>query len=69
MYLVVLKEEGDFGSPSELLDINILGNNERGARLRFQSILVMVIMLRGEDNLLSNKISRVEANTQMINQI
>ena len=69
MYLVVLKEEGDFGSPWDLLGINILGNNERGTRLRFQSILVMVIMLSGEDNLLSNQISRVEANTQMINQI
>jgi len=48
------------------LSINVLINNEGGIELGFPNILIKVITLRGYDNLMSNQIRRVEANTQMI---
>ena len=69
MYLIILQEESDFGSSWEVLGININGNNKRGIGLGFPNILSKVIILRGDDNLLSNQKGRVEANTQIIDQI
>lgn len=69
MYLIILQEEGDFGSSWKLLGINVLANNKGGIGLRFPNILSNIIMLRGDDNLVRNQKSRVEANTQILDQI
>ena len=69
MNLIIFEEKSDIGSPLWFLGIDVLGNNERGTWLRFPDILIMIIMLKGDNNLVSNQICKVETNSQIICQI
>lgn len=65
MYLIVLEEEGNFGSPSELFATDVPGNGEGAAGLRFPDVLLIVVVLGSDDDLVGDQVSGVETNTEL----
>lgn len=67
LYLVLLEEEGDLSAPAKLLSVNIPSHGEWTAGLGFPDILLIVVVLRGYNDLLRNEVSRVETYTELTN--
>jgi hypothetical protein len=67
IYLIILEVKGHLCTPAKLLPRGITCDSEGATGLRLPYILLIIVVLGGHDNPLSNKVCRVETDTKLTN--
>jgi len=63
--LLILHVEDDLGTAAELLTVNILGDLEGATGAGLPDVLLVVVVLGDDGDLVSNKVGRVETDTEL----
>lgn len=67
LYLIILEVEGHLGTPAKLLPRGITCDSEGATSLRLPHVLLIIVVLGGHNDPLSNKVGRVETDTKLAN--
>ena len=67
--LVLLQVARDLGAAPEGLSLGVLAHRERAASRRLPNVLLIVVVLRGDDDLVGDEVRRVEADAELANHV
>ncbi|MNE61448.1 hypothetical protein D3C80_1566630 [compost metagenome] len=66
--MVVLQVQSDLGTSAQSFAFSVFSDGECTTCAGFPDILLIIIVLGGNDNLVGNQVCRVETNTELTNQ-
>ena len=69
LYLIILEVEGHLGTPAKGLPRGITCDGEGATSLGLPHVLLIIVVLGGHNNSLSNKVGRVKTNTKLTNKV
>jgi len=67
LYLIILEVEGHLCTPAKLLPRGITCDGEGATSLRLPHVLLIIVVLGGHNYPLSDKVGRVETDTELAN--
>ena len=67
LYLIILEVEGHLCTPAKLLPRGITCDSEGATSLRLPNVLLIIVVLGGHNYPLSDKVCRVETDTELSN--